>query len=414
MKGSFSAVFMALCLSLSAHSAERRPCDARDVAKGSRPAIASDGNSRLYAVFEAYDGGKQAPDIFCSTSIDCGATWSPRQNISRMQSASEHAAVAVEKNGAIDVVWSSNGADSQSPDIFFVRSTDGAKTWSEPQNISNTPGPSLEPAIAVGPDDSVHVVFTDTSTSDKNKDILYVRSRDGERQWAKSPFLPAVDISNTLGASSEPDVIVTPEGIVHAVWVDTTSGETRPDIYSARREFDSWTQAFDVSRSARVSTHPSLACDKGRVFLTWSDNSRKETAADIWVDVGSRKGKFSKPINISDTPGWSNEPRAAAGNGQLVIVWTDTSTGTLTPSIYARVTPDVGQDYTAVMNMSPAQCMSKHPSVTILGGKMIVLWEGIVGDDSTIEVSSIKLKGLPTGPPMQVDPTLHGVSGNMH
>ncbi|MDR3613778.1 MAG: sialidase family protein [Candidatus Obscuribacterales bacterium] len=414
MKGSFSAVLMALCISLSAHSAERRPTDALELAKGSRPAIATDGSSRLYAVFEGCDGDKKVSDIFCSSSIDCGATWSARQNISKMQSASERAAVAVEKSGAIDVVWSSNGADLKSSDIFFVRSTDGAKTWSEPINISNTAGPSVEPAIATGPDDSIHVVFTDTSTADYNKDILYVRSKDGDKQSSKIAFLSPVDISNTPGASTEPDLVVTPEGVVRAVWIDTTSGETHPDVYSARREHDSWTEAVDVSRSARVSTHPSLAYDKERVFLTWSDNSRKETAADIWVDIGSRRGKFSKPINISDTPGWSNEPRATANNGQLVIVWTDTSTGTLTPSIYARVTPDVGQDFTAVMNMSQRQGMSKHPSVTITGGKMIVVWEEIVGDDSTIEVTTLKLKDLPTGPPLAVDPTLHGVSGNMH
>jgi hypothetical protein len=414
MKGCFSAVFMVLFLGLSAQSAERRPSEAHDVAKGSRPALATDGSSRLYAVFEGYDGDKKVPDIFCSTSSDCGATWSTRQNISKMQSACERSAVAVEKSGAIDVVWSSNGADLKSSDIFFVRSTDGAKTWSEPINVSNTPGPSVEPAIAVGPDDSIHIVFTDTSTADYNKDILYVCSKDGEKQSSKTPFVPPVDISNTPGASTCPDLLVTPEGIVHAVWVDTTLGETRPEIYSARRVLDSWTQAIDVSCSARVSTHPSLAYDKGKVFLAWSDNSRKETAADIWVDVGSKKGKFSKPINVSDTPGWSNEPRAAANNSQLVIVWTDTSTGTLTPSIYARVTPDVGQDFTSVMNMSQKQGMSRHPSVIILGGKMIVVWEEIFGDDSTIEVTTLKLKDLPTGPPLAVDPTLHGVAGNMH
>jgi hypothetical protein len=414
MKGSFSAVIMALCIGLSAQSAERRPSDALDVAQGSRPAIATDGIRRLYAVFEGCDGDKKVPDIFCSTSIDCGATWSARKNISKMQTVSECAAVAVEKGGAIDVVWSSNGADLKSSDIFFVRSTDGAKTWSEPINISNTPGPSVEPAIAIGPDDSIHIAFTDTSTADYNKDIWYVCSTDGEKQSPKISFLAPVDISNTLGASTCPDLLVTPEGIVHVVWADTTSGETRPDIYSARLERGLWTQAVDVSLSARVSTHPSLAYDNGRVFLAWSDNSRKETAADIWVDIGSKRGKFNKPINISDTPGWSNEPRAAANNSQLVIVWTDTSTGTLTPSIYARVTPDVGQDFTSVMNMSQRQGMSKHPSVTIAGGKMIVVWEEIVGDDSTIEVTAMKLKDLPTGPPLVADPTLHGVAGNMH
>jgi len=119
MKGSFSAVLIVLCLCLSANAADRRPSGVHEVSKGSRPAVTSDGNGRLYAVFEAYDSGKKTPDVFCSTSIDFGATWSPRQNISRMQSASEHPAVAVEKNGAVDVVWTSNGSGLKNPDIFL-------------------------------------------------------------------------------------------------------------------------------------------------------------------------------------------------------------------------------------------------------------------------------------------------------
>jgi len=424
MRVRFSAVVMAINLILSA-PADAQLLDAHTVARGSWPAIAAGGEGRLYATFEAYENDAKVPDIFFSISTNGGATWSPAKDISRtLTGVSRHPDIAVEKNGAVDVVWSDSSTDPTNPDIFFVRSADGGKSWTEPMDISNTPGVCAEPSLAIGPHDSIHVVWSDTSTGVRNRDIYYVCSKDGGRKWAKDQLLPAVDISSTPGSSSEPSIAVGAEGIVHVAWADTTAGATHPDIYYVWRENNAWTKPVNVSKSVRISSHPTLACDKGKVFLAWSDNSKKETAADIWLAVADRPGKFANTVNISETKGVSIEPSVAADDGLLTVVWSDTtasarslSADAKTASIFARLSPDSASNFSKVISVSNPQQMAIHPHATFAGGKMIVIWEELdrAGEESTIKASSITIKGLATSTAAPVTPTVHrAVTGNQH
>lgn len=384
------------------------------VASGSRPRIAADSKGHLFVAFEANAQGTKISDIFFSESTDDGKTWSSPVDISKTKGVSLHPAIAVEKSGALDVVWSDTGSDPISPDIFFVRSADGGTTWTEPMDISNTPGVSGEPTLAIAPDDSIHVVWTDSSKGMKNKDIYYTSSTDAGKHWAKDPLLPAVDISNTTGASSEPTIAVAPDNIIHVAWADSTPGTTHPDIFYTQNSNNKWTTPVNISHSPRVSAHPALSCGKEKVFLCWSDNSKKENAADIWLAVGDKNGKFAEPINVSNTPGVSSEPAAAADqSGEAAIVWSDTSTGTKTPSIFAKASLDNASGFTAVMDLSNnKQCVRIHPDVTVSGGKMFVVWEEPAGKESTVKTGSIELNGLATVP-AQVDPSLHSVP-SMH
>src|SRR6202034_1135676 len=111
--------------------------------------------------------------------------------------------VTVETNGAIDVAWKDTSPGEQSPDIFFSRSADGGKTWTYAADVSNTAGASTEPAISCGTDDSIHVVWVDTSASPTNPDIYHSVSGNAGEAWSKPE-----NISKTPGISREPDVTV--------------------------------------------------------------------------------------------------------------------------------------------------------------------------------------------------------------
>lgn len=410
MKVGFSAVLLAVGLVLGS-ATEAQAANKHLVARGSRPTIQADIGGHLHVAFEAFQGANKVPDILYTKSTDHGVNWSPPKNISMTPGVSQHADIAVEKSGAVDVVWVDNSSDPKSPDIYFARSTDSGQTWTKPTDISSSPGVSAQPAIAMGQDDAIHVIFSDTTKGESNKDIYYVCSRDGGEKWS-----PAIDISNTPGASYDPALSVSAEGTVHAAWADTTTGDSRPDIYYVQSKNDTWTKPTNVSNSPRVSTHPTIACSRGNVYLSWSDNSRKEDAADIWLVVGGPNGKFGNPLNMSDTPGVSTEPRAAALGDDLAIVWSDTSSGTKTPSIYGIASHDNAGDFSTWFNVSNARNMDKHPDITIIGDRMYAIWEEITlaNEESVIKTGSVDIKELATGPPLYVDPKLHGVSGNMH
>jgi hypothetical protein len=267
--------------------------------------------------------------------------------------------------------------------------------------------------VATGPDNSIHVLWSDTSKGEKNRDIYYCCSRDGGKTFAKDPLLPAVDVSNTPGNSSEPAIAVGQDGTVHAAWLDSTPGDTHPDIFYAQNVTGKWTNVTNVSHSPRVSDHPTLACGaKGKIFLAWADNSKKLTAPDIWCVISRTEEHFSKsrPLNISNTPGVSTEPAMATGEmGRLAIVWADTTTGEKSPDIFGRVSLDGGAEFTNVLDLSRTPGVSKHPHVTITDSKMFVVWEdvNVEGTKSTIKVNAMDIKDVPTGPIQEVDPAIH-------
>jgi hypothetical protein len=87
------------------------------------------------------------------------------------------------------------------------------------------------------------------------------------------------------------------------------------------------------------------------------------------------------------------------------------------PSIYARASNDSAGNFSEVINVSNTDYrMARHPHVTIAGGKMVAIWEevGEDGEASRIKVSSLVLKALATGPALEVDPTMHVMTGNQH
>jgi BNR repeat-like domain len=413
------AAVTSVCTLCSVGALATKTTSIHDVAMGKSPAIASDSKGILHAAFEASENGKRVTDIFYTESSDKGKSWTTPIDVSKTPGISSHPDIAVEKNGAIDIVWTDTTPAPKSPDIFFVRSVDSGKTWTQSVDISNTPGMSTEPVVATSDNDCIHVVWSDTSKGEQNQDIYYTSSSDGGKKWGENPRLPAVDISNTPGVSSEPSIAAAADGAIHVAWVDTTPGRSHPDIFYAQHVHGTWSKALDISNSLRVSTHPGIAYGKGKTFLCWSDNSRKENAPDIWCDVASKNGKFAKPINISSTPGVSSQPATAANeNGRVGMVWSDTTTGVTTPHIFARVSLDSCEDFSSVLDLSEIAGASVHPDVTIAGDRMVVIWETTDGEKNSgehfLKATSLDVGGIATGPATMVDPTIHAPTGNMH
>lgn len=376
-----------------------------DIAQGAHPRIAADSANDIHAVFEAYAKGSDIREIFYSKSTDGAHTWRLPLNISKTAKVSTAPAIAIEPSGAIDVVWRDTTSGEFHPDIYFTRSADGGQTWTRALDISNSSGMCSDPAIATGPDNSIHVVWVDTRPHDGRPDIFYSYSKDG-KLWS-----PCESISPTQGASSEPTITTSNDGIVHCSWLDTCSGEERPDIFYVRKVANVWTMPLDVSNSPRISDHPWLASGaKGKIFLCWSDNSQKLNAADIWCAIG-KNGRFVKPLNISDTPGVSSQPITLADcAGRVAVIWSDTSLKLSKPDIYARASTDNGDDFSNVMYVTSTPGISKHPTAALLGTKMIVVWEEITGFISTVKATTVELKNIPTGPVDQVNPTIHRVN----
>jgi hypothetical protein len=363
---------------------------------GHNPAISSDGQGHLFVVFEGVDNNSGSADIFYSSSNDGGRTWTKRLDVSPTAGVSTRPRVAIEKGGAIDVVWTDTASGENSPDIFFTRSTDGGHTWNKPIDISNTPGISSDPVVAVGQDNTIHVVFTDDGRGDRNRDVFYTSSTDGGKTWSKDRSLE--NVSNTPGDSSSPAIAVGADGIVHIAWKDDSAVDQIPQIYYSQRTQNAWSNAVNVSKSRRYSYHPIIACGAtGRIYITWSARSKREGAADIWCIGSANNGPFTHPAHVTDSGSISSAAAMAADRADRVaVVWPNRALGLSNPKICLRMLSNDLSGYYGDMKFSKSSAVQMAPDVAIDGNKLTVVWEERTDFTTPIKVRSIDLRNTPT------------------
>jgi hypothetical protein len=344
-------------------------------AEGKHPAVALDTKGGIHAVYEAIETGGKTPDIWYVQSADGGKTWSKPVDVSSSPGTSMDPAIDVGKDGSVVAVWTDTSGSEASPDIYFSRSTDG-KTWSKPQNLSNSPGVSSEPDVDIGSDGAIHVIYLDTSAG-SNADVWATSSSDDGKTWSKPQ-----NISDTPGKSMTPSIGVGPDKSANVVWIDTSSGEASPDVYFTRSTDGgkTWSKAVDASNTPGLSADADIDVDdKGKIFITWADTAQGAKNADIMVSSSADGGKtWSKPVNVSNTPGNSSDPAiAATGNGKVAVIWVDTSESAKEPDVYVATSGNGGKTFTKARNLSNTPGASKEPDIAVaVGGKVaFAVWE---------------------------------------
>lgn len=351
-----------------------------NLANGRTPSISSASNS-LYVAFEKDEA------IYCTGSSDKGKHWTPGLKISGACISSSHPTVGAAADGSVNIVFQAKAASKKSTGVFYVRSADAGKTFSEPVDISDTPTESSEPQLAIGNNSSLHVVWIDALPKPGGPDVFYSVSTDAGKTWSKRE-----DVSNTPGGiSSNPAINVGSDSRVHIAWVDTSSGEDKPDIFYVSKSVKSWGEVQDLSKDSGYSALPHISCGpNGKLYIVWTDNSKK-VSGDILCLIEQKPGLFGKPVNISHTRGVSSQPALSVdGNDRAAALWIDTSATQKVPDIWAR-TGHKGQ-FGKEIELCHTDEVSVHPSLTIVDGTAYAVWEEIDGSTSTIKGCSLSLK----------------------
>src|SRR5262249_10726992 len=83
--------------------------------------------------------------------------------------------VDVDSAGTVNIAWarSTNG----SRQVVLVQSTDQGITFSEPVNVSRSPGEGFDPAIVIGFDNAINLAWEDTGSG--KGELFFSRSTDG-------------------------------------------------------------------------------------------------------------------------------------------------------------------------------------------------------------------------------------------
>jgi hypothetical protein len=196
------------------------------------------------------DGTAGNFEILYRKSTDGGATFSSTINLSNNDGDSGRPAIAVSGNN-VYVVWNDDSAGNR--EIFYRKSTDGGATFGNIVNLSNSPGSSNSPSIAVSNND-VHVVWSDVVLSPRDVDIRYKKSTDGGASFSSVQIL-----NDDFQDSGNPDIAISGDN-VYIVWGEDLPAEP-PEIFY-RRSTDGGTTFDDIvnlSNNPNGSEAPAIA-----------------------------------------------------------------------------------------------------------------------------------------------------------
>lgn len=168
--------------------------------QGSMPAVAPNGD--LYIAF--LDLRVRPAGISVVRSTDGGRTFSaPRTAASfnlmktvpggNSVRTNSYPSIAVDGSGGVHIVYAAipSGSTRDRGDIFYVRSTDGANSFTAPRRLNDdtTATTQLLPAIAVAADGTLGVKWWDRRNdpvNDNLTDVYMARSQDGGNSFGKN------------------------------------------------------------------------------------------------------------------------------------------------------------------------------------------------------------------------------------
>lgn len=282
-----------------------------------------------------------------SSWVDVGANSSSGGGISNNTGDSTRPSITIAPNNTPYVAWSDNSGGAYSE--IYVKKWDGSG-WVEVGTgsasnggISNNPGPSHNPSISVAPNGTPYVAWTDYSSNEE----IYVKKWNGS-SWTEVGLGSASSggISDNPGSSSQPDIAIDSNNMVYIAWTDSSAGDS--EIYLRMWNGVSWIQLSNsatgggISNNTSGSWFPSIAISfDGVPYVAWENVNNSDYQIYVrawngysWTQVGYNSANGG---GISNNDGYSSTPSIAIGpNGTPYVAWEDDSGGGLS-EIFVRM-----------------------------------------------------------------------------
>lgn len=242
---------------------------------GFGPSMAVDDKGTVYAAWPSTTANinPRAPGgIFLSKSTDRGKTWTTSQITSFDYKTGSFVTLVWSPkggpNGTLHVV--SDGTDnptiSGNTDIYYYRSTDGGKTFSERKNVTDDDPKQLfaqvYPNISVAPNGRVDISFFDTRNDPGTRvnDVYATSSEDNGVTWSKNLRVSDQSINRNIGVFANNADVNAPPGLAATnaftvvAWDDTRNGDAvgqAQDIYATDMQFA--TVSTGSSKAAKLA-----------------------------------------------------------------------------------------------------------------------------------------------------------------
>lgn len=289
-------------------------------------AIAAFGHS-VYVAW--YDVESENVETFFTASNDHGATFGGAINLSNNPGTS----ILVDPRGSgltyapqlaafgkkVYVAWDRNS------DIFFTASADRGASFDPVINLSDDSERSVVPSLASF-GNLVYVAWIQEFLVPPTLDVAVRASTDRGATFAApirlgTPLVALEDIVTAAWGSSVfvawragVTIGIPPEGNIIEVSfaASTDKGTTFSPAVSL-----SETPGFGMD-----SLYTAIAVRGSKVYVAWAEDDPNEVLIRASTDKGAT---FGSPVNVSNNPGLSRFPTVALDKNKVYVVWTDSS-----------------------------------------------------------------------------------------
>jgi len=139
----------------------------------------------------------------------------------------------------------------------------------------------------------------------------------------------------------------------------------------------------NVSNNSDFSFTPQLAVDLGgNIYVVWEDDT--DTNSNILFSRSTDGGTFSAPKGVSNSAGFSFNPRIAVDSGGTInVVWQDSPDFFRTSNVFLSRSNDGGNTFSTPINLSQTIVSAFYsvPQIAVdTAGNISVVWESDTGN----------------------------------
>ncbi|HUT54833.1 MAG TPA: hypothetical protein VM658_15685, partial [bacterium] len=263
--------------------------------KISSPDIAAATDGNLHAVY--VDKRLVSGGVFYRHSTVGAAGWDTAEwLVGAFPSIALEARVAVGTDGTVSVVYGKNTYE-----LYLIQKT--GVSWGTTTQITNCAASSFEcrdTEIAVGPDNNLNIVYTRSTQSSGNIGDVWFQSYNGS-VWQNVTNLSNVSTSN----SNSPDIAVGPDGTIHVVWSEGSYGNQ--EVVYRSYNGSTWSNIVRLSTTLSDSSASTVAAGNGgQAYVAWTE---VKSAYKNEINFSMSKGNnWTLPVNPLGKEGFKYSP----------------------------------------------------------------------------------------------------------
>ncbi len=342
----------------------------------SQPKIGVDAAGKIYITFVKTAGGYS--QIFVASSTD-GQRWDIQQ-VTRARAHARYPALAVGPDNTMHLAWTQydNGVGK----VYYARYA--TRGWSTPVKVSPGDAYAGIPALAVDAQGTVHMVWYGiragapaiTTRHGSIYEILYTAASD--TRWRE----PKV-ISPGIPDAINPALVIDSTGRLHSAWYQfdlrnyQVRHTLRPASNGAGVSDRAWTPPETISSGRADSMAVALAAGPdGTAVVVWE--RRDSGGSRIYVAERAQRWSGQQLISAPSQNGF--DPSVAIdGRGRVSVAWDDDG------QIYVRRRDGTWRD----INRVTREAKSTHPIIAAVKDKVLVMWTQQRGDEIRLRAATV-------------------------